>query len=245
MDVAEKTLQLKQDIDEVYEAGKHKEWSDFWDVYQNYGKRTSYYYSFYADNAMGAYGWTDLNFKPKYDIKPTDLNRGFRYAGISDLKKPFEDKGLVFDTSKCTVFDLAFGDMKNLEIVGIIDMSSATSAANTFNNVGSLRTIEEIIPHENLDMSNTFNGCRALNNLRFGGVAGKNTNLSVAPLTVESIISIITHLKDYSGDITNAGKYTLTLKDTCKTLMAEQGGIDDFGGKTYDQYLADIGWNLA
>ena len=61
---------------------------------------------------------------------------------------------------------------------------------------------------------------------------------------LESMKNIFEHLKNYAGT-SNAGACTLTLKDTCKTAMAELGAIPEFGGKTYDAYLTDIGWNLA
>ena len=51
--------------DSVYEKGKEKERSNFWDVFQNKGKLnafSSYQYAF-------SYGhWTDNNYNPKYTI---------------------------------------------------------------------------------------------------------------------------------------------------------------------------------
>jgi hypothetical protein len=37
----------------------------------------------------------------------------------------------------------------------------------------------------------------------------------------------------------------LWLLDNTKTAMANLGAIAEFGGKTYDAYITDIGWNLA
>ena len=142
-------------VNEVYEAGKEKEWSDFWDNFQNKGKRVNYHYAF------GGEAWNEKTWKPKWDIKPYYAVEMFANCAIRDLEQAIKDANIVFDTSK-----------------------------------------------------------------------------------VESMKSVITHLKDYSGT-ENAGKQTLTLKDTCKTLMAEQGEIEELDGKTYDAYIADIGWNLA
>jgi hypothetical protein len=47
----EKVLQLKQDFDEVYDAGKQAEYDAFWDVFQNNGNRTDYARAF-ADGKM-------------------------------------------------------------------------------------------------------------------------------------------------------------------------------------------------
>ena len=40
MDIAEKVLRAKTDLDDVYEAGKKAEYDAFWDEYQDYGNRT-------------------------------------------------------------------------------------------------------------------------------------------------------------------------------------------------------------
>ena len=42
-----KSGELPEKIDEVYEAGKAQGTSDFWELYQNYGKRTNNRNAFY------------------------------------------------------------------------------------------------------------------------------------------------------------------------------------------------------
>jgi hypothetical protein len=72
MDIAEKTLQLKQDFDDVYEAGKKagtvNEWDYdvFWDNLQQKGTRQHY------ANAFSYTGWNDTIYNPKYPITPTN-----------------------------------------------------------------------------------------------------------------------------------------------------------------------------
>ena len=47
MNISEKILQLKQDFDDVYEAGKKDQYNEFWDSYQQNGNRVDYIYGFY------------------------------------------------------------------------------------------------------------------------------------------------------------------------------------------------------
>jgi hypothetical protein len=231
-------------INEVYDKGRNDEWSDFWDAFQDYGKRTNYYYAFYSESTRA---WNDKNFKPKYDIKPTNMSRFMRYSGITNLEEILEKQGVVLDTSKATNMMLAFADMVYLEVLPSIDVSSATDSngsANIFNYDGKLHTIRKLTVAENINMSNSFISCGSLKNIIIDGVLGRNANFSYSPLTVDSVKSIIIHLKNYAGT-ENAGKYTLTLSDVSKTAMSELGAIPEFNNKTYDAYITDIGWNLA
>ena len=73
-----KPSEMPSGLDEVYEAGKKAEHDVFWDVCQNYGNRTDY------SNAFGGQGWRPDNFKPKYDIRPTNGYMMFRAFGFAD-----------------------------------------------------------------------------------------------------------------------------------------------------------------
>lgn len=86
MNIAEKTLQLKTDFDAVYEAGKQKQYDEFWDAYQQCGDRSNYNSSFMGEM------WTDEIYNPKYDIVVTGTNNGtnlFRANSLTNTKKPF------------------------------------------------------------------------------------------------------------------------------------------------------------
>lgn len=117
-------------------------------------------------------------------------------------------------------FTQAFSDCASLARVVGIDFSSATTASKCFTN------------------------CTKLTDITVYGEIPVSISFAQSPLTAVSGISVIAHLKIYS-DTDKAGTCTLTLKDTTKTLLAEQGAIAELDGKTYDQYITDIGWNLA
>ena len=230
-------------VNEVYEAGKTKEWSDFWDVLQVNGTRANYYYGFYSDTA-GA--WNDVNFKPKYDLKPSTIDRFLRYSRITNLKEICEKQGIVFDTSNCTKFGLSFGDCASLEVVPAIDISKATtsnSTLNMFNEDRKLHTIEKLIVSENTLFDSPFKNCTLLSNIIFEGVIGRSISFSASPLTVASMKSIITHLKNYSGT-TDEFKYSLTLTSACKTSLEAEGTTSP-NGNLWTEYVSDLGWNLV
>ena len=108
-----------------YSKGRTDEWSEFWDAFQDYGERTDYYYAF-TSNVNGY--WNDKNFKPKYDMQPTNMNRFMRRNGVTNLEEILEKQGVILDTSKAKTMTLAFGDMWYLEVLPPIDVSSATGS---------------------------------------------------------------------------------------------------------------------
>lgn len=144
-------------------------------------------------------------------------------------------------------------DLKG-NLQGAFNQSSVTDTKVRLLNVTNLyqafrwslvkRIVELNVSEKTTNWAGAFDYAQALSDVTISGELSYSANFSSCPLAVESMKSIITHLKNYAGT-ESAGAYTLTLKDTCKTLMAEQGEIEELGGKTYDAYIADIGWNLA
>lgn len=92
MNIAEKTLQLKQDFDDVYEAGKElgkkSQYDEFWDAYQNNGERKNYNYAFQS------LCWTDETYNPKYPIVASSATNIFvSNTNITDTKVPIDLRG--------------------------------------------------------------------------------------------------------------------------------------------------------
>ena len=123
MSIAEKFEVI---ADEVYEKGKEKERSDFWENFQVNGNRTDYRYAF-AYN-----GWNENNFYPKYDIAPTANYGEYMFAGLSafrdfDLAQRLKDLNVTIDlsglTSSSHEFYLArFGNLPTLDFSGCTTM---------------------------------------------------------------------------------------------------------------------------
>lgn len=104
-------------------AGGGDDWyNTFWDVYQMKGKRTSYI------GAFNYTGWHDSIFCPKYDIIPTNnCSTMFNYSNILDIKGCLESAGVIFDTSKCTIFDSIYNNAKAV-YAPTLNMLKGTSA---------------------------------------------------------------------------------------------------------------------
>jgi hypothetical protein len=137
MNIAEKTLQLKQDFDDVYEAGKKAELDRFWDAYQENGNKTDYGYAFSGT------GWTDETYKTiKYEIGSPKAFAGlYRYNNkVTDTVKGIDCKN---STKLLNVFDGA----EKLKTIRKFKVYSNNTFASVFNNCNSLeeRYIEGVI----------------------------------------------------------------------------------------------------
>lgn len=79
MSIADKLTTIADNQQRVFDAGKTKEWSDFWDLHQSYGKPRSYSNRFYS--------WNAEQYKPKYPIIVVEngsCQNGFAFAAIKD-----------------------------------------------------------------------------------------------------------------------------------------------------------------
>ena len=111
MSISEKVLQLKTDLDEVYQAGVKSEYDRFWDAFQQNGKKQSYAYSFVD--------WYDEAFTPKYDIVPNSggMTQCFYSTKITNLKALLEKQGVKLDTSNVTDMTGMFNMCNSLSLL--------------------------------------------------------------------------------------------------------------------------------
>ena len=84
-----------------------------------------------------------------------------------------------------------------------------------------------------------FRNCDRLKNIKMTGVIGRNIDFSYSPLTVESMKSIISCLKDYSGT-DEADLYKVSFNEDCWNNL-EADSASPTGG-TWQDYVADLGW---
>lgn len=223
--IADKLVQIEENVEKVYNAGKKAEYDAFWDAFQNYGNQINGKY-IYAGR-----GWTVDTFKPKYSVayeSSTNIFQEFGNGKKCDLAEILEKQGVVFDFSKCRNLSTGFYGTSFTRIPKI-DMSCSGAGENSvttiFSNSKVLETIDEFILRDDgiQLLTNAFNECNALKNIKFGGVIGQNLDMHWSPLTADSIRSIMEHLSD-----TSSGK-TLTLSKTAVETAIANGG---FGGDT-------------
>lgn len=211
MDIAEKVLRLKDDFDDVYDAGKKTEYDAFWDAYQNYGTRNNYGYAF-------AY-WGNFEYiRPKYKVVPTYASGVYAMFHTNKAIKKIEAQ--YFDFSQKTTgtglsggYGYTFNSCSNLEEIEDIGLIAQNTYSNAFAYCTVLHTIAKLGCDENTAFDNTFRNCYALRNITIDGVIGQNGfNVSASTyLTHDSLMSIIDHLADKSGTGTT---WTITLGST-------------------------------
>lgn len=191
------------------EAGKTAEWNEFWDNHQRKGNTTTY---------TGAFsGWKTANFKPKYDIIPITCNRIFTNFGYwdqpFDLQQLVEKAGIKLDFSKSQNMGYAF-NMCNAKRLGVIDLSSASTAEFMCAYAAKLETIDEIILSEEkfCKLNGAFNGATALKNIKITGKIMGQSGIIFEDslfLTHDSLISIFNALD--GSHLAEGRNYTLSL----------------------------------
>lgn len=245
MSIADKLIQIAENEQKVFDAGKKAEYDHFWDVFQQNGERTNYDSAFYGFRSSG-------NFYPKYDITPTgNANRMMQYFGISDsepidLAARLEECGVKLDTSKATNLLQAFYWRLGVTRLPEISLVSATNTSLVITNNLLLRTIDKVIFSDDGNQpsaSSCLSANEKLVNVTVEGVIGKSINLAQShSLSAESAISIIEHLKNYKG---TDEEYTqkLTLSSYAWDRLEAHSTAPD--GSTWREYVKNaLGWSV-
>ncbi len=226
-------------LDEGYKAGQKAEYDRFWDAYQDNGNRVNYSFAF------GNNYWNNETFKPKYNIKPTAFENGFKYFGfVGDVADYLEKLGVTFSFENFNAYTAtqAFRDVPYVTRWFTLDFSGMTSANYMFYNSPALETIDKIIlPEEKaVTFTETFTQCPALKNISFEGKIMNTISFAPCPLSVESMENIINHLYDFSG--TNPYSHTLTFSEECWERLESEGSTPPMGSGWRD-YVDILGWN--
>lgn len=221
MSIAEKLKTIAENTPKVYASGYSKGTaegysqaeSDFWDAFQQNGNRTFYEYGF-CNTAFEP-------LRPKHKVVPTSrVICMFEY-----LKKTKVIGKAYFDLSKCQITTQSAGtggyyatfrgnEYSSLEVIEDIGMQPG-GYYQTFRYQQKLRTIEVLRVLENTKFDSAFYQCGSLENLTIEGTIGQN-NFNVSwstKLSHDSLMSIITALKDYSTD-TSGTQWVVTLGTT-------------------------------
>ena len=212
-----KSGELASKVNEVYEAGKKAEYDTFWDTYQN-KNGGQYGYAFYGN------GWRKEIFRPKHDMYPTSAGYMFAYQNDPqivpyDLVEHLADLGVTLSFENCTNVTNIFNYNYSFSRIGVMDCSKVTSLSNCFNNCKNLITIDKLIfPTGTGSYTGAFNFANSLKNLTVEGEIKNDLSVKYSPLTVESMNSIISCLKDYSG---TTSTHTLTLKADRQNMLTD------------------------
>lgn len=221
MSIADKVLQLKQDFDDVYEAGKQagggsSDDSKFWDMITDCGNKTTYPYAFYYCRLADSNG--NILFTPKRDIRPTTAGSMFEGAkGSIDLQAQFEKEGKVLDFSNCTAINRCFY-LSEIERIGVLDVTRSQNISALLGFCKNLYKVDEIVFSKDItyNVANMFLGCESLTDITASGeLATSGLNLSDCPLTRTSKLSFLNILEPTTTTktITFGAGETLTNED--------------------------------
>lgn len=231
MSIAEKLNYVAENIKKVYDAGYAQSESDFWDNFQNKGKRTNYYRAFSR--------WMTEFIRPKYKVTATDETDYF-FSDCTNLKTVEKE---YFDFSNMKANFVAYkgpayamyNRCNNLELAQDLNIPGTVSYSYTFAFCQKLKTIEIIRTSKESYFSDGFHQCYALENVTFEGVIGQDINISYSTkLSRESLMNIINCLYDYASDGDTAiHKLNLGSANLDKLSDDEQ------------QIATDKGWTLS
>ena len=234
MTIAEKIFRAKTDYDEVYEAGKQAEWSDFWDTFQDYGKRTEY-----TSRVFGENYWNDETFKPKYDLVLSLCSAMFQRSNIINLAEILAERNITLDTSKSSSH-LQMYQGANTKHIPVTDLSNSSNVNYTFGSNCKAETIDKLIVSETTPFATTTFS-PYLKHITFEGVIGVDISFQNSSLTAESAKDVIMHLKDYSG---TDKEFTckVTFSSETKELLEAEGNTAP-NGMAWLEYAQAKGWN--
>lgn len=212
-DIAAKLTAVADNIPKVYEAGKKSEYDRFWDAFQDYGKKFNY------DQAFGYGNWSDDSYNPKYPLIFESPESG---AATSIAGRQ------------------AFYSAANITDIKVPIYAKNTRLATTFSGCTNLKTIPLLRVENVVDYTNAFNKCASLENITFEGEIAKSLSFDASPLSVASMKSVISCLKNLTGT-SAAGVNKISFNEACWTKLEADSTAPD--GGTWRNYVENtLGW---
>ena len=239
MSVESKLLTIAENEQKVYDAGKKAQYDEFWDEFQQKGNRADYYMAFAG---LGHTCWNEKTFNPKYTFRPKQLQYMFYNPKLPDVYPVLERNGITIDVSGVLNATYGFQDAALTTRFPPLKFSNSINTyLGLFKGCVSLETIDYLYISDGKSLQDTFLNCHSLKNIEIGGVINySDVNFQWSPLSLESMKSIITHLKDLTGSA-NEGKYKLTFSQDCWRVLDNDGMTSPNGNKWRD-YVTDLGW---
>lgn len=231
-----KSGELASGVNEVYEAGKKAEYDEFWDEFMPEDLNIPYIF------AGG--GWCKDNFKPPRDFS---ITQGIFYQhnysnnkGNYDLAAHLEELGIKITKTLNTRDAFNFARFTRIPELDLTTSTANKLTSSTFNGMYYLYTIDKLTVEQDREYQGTFTRCDALKNITFDGVIGRNISFSYSPLSVESMKSVIMHLKDYSGTDSEF-TYKVTFSSACLTALEAEGATAEYNGEacTWTELITD------
>lgn len=209
---------------------------EFWGAITQRGARKTY--------ASAFANWDMPYIRPTYKIIPTsNTSQMFIRSSIKKLESAYFDLSQIERAATdATSYYYTCYNCTELEEIEDIGISPDFSFTYTFANCKKLHTIAKITLGENDKMNNVFTQCNNLKNIRIEGTIGQSVSFAWSPLTVESMKSIISCLKNYSGTDKD-GTYTISFSSACWASLGADSTAPD--GNTWKDYVKyTLGWAI-
>lgn len=229
MNIAEKVLRAKTDLDDVYEAGKKAEYDEFWDSFKD---------DWQVMYRFAGHAWNDKTFYPKYDIVVGGFNCTgiFQLNNVSNLKQRFLECNVKLDLSKGVNFLNGFRYSKTVELPEI-DLTSSGIVETTFADMSNLKSIDKVTFKDGVKFSNTFLNTPNLEEIRIGGtISGSGFDIHYSTmLSADSLKSIINALSATTTGL------TITLPNTAQSNYEKVYGSGSWATLT----ATKSNWSIA
>jgi len=219
-------------VGEVYEKGKQAEYEHFWD---NVPKGLDRY-------SFAGASWNVHTFCPNKRLTPRSGHPQYCFAWHNKHGEPYDmvehlaKYGGSLDLSAAQNGDFLFYQA-NISRLPALNMAKFAKYNNTFQGCGNLVTIDSLTISPTAVFTNTFTGCTSLENIKIEGEIGNSVNFQDCPLSVESMLSIIFHLKEiHEFESDEAYAYSLYFSEDCwERLQAADPpeGNSDLEWKSY------------
>ena len=234
MTIAEKLQLIARNVQKVFDSGRKAERDEFWEVYLNSGKRTTYDYGFYR--------WGADIFYPNHNIECV-ANPTFAFAYLNnpkttefDLSLRLKECNVILDVSRVTTGLNYMFFYANTESIPELDAKGCTTFANTFA-YSSVKTIEKLILNNsgNQTFQNTFLNTTYLRDIEIEGSIGNNIDFkSCINLSTESLRSILKALS------TNGSGKAITFATASQAIIES-----DTECIQYATAAKSAGWTIA
>lgn len=213
------------------EDGKQEAYDTFWDAAQNNGELMEYTYAFYNSSL-----WNEITFKPKYPLRP----KMAAYMFYSNKRIPLLP--VEADFSQCGNMSYCFCSTRfqQLPVIDMRKVASTITQQSVFYGCENLTSIEKIYLHGG-NYGDSFEKLTSLVEIRTEGEFVSSLNFQWSPLSVMSMKSIISCLKNFTGTDKKFA-YTLTFSDECWAALEADSTAPD-GGTWKDYVTYTLCWN--
>ena len=231
MSIAEK---FETVADRVYEKGQQNAMDDFIRRFTNNGARTNYCYAFCSTDFSGF----------TIEATPKRIGNMFSYYEGETIPEGIDCSNAEVTGTSSTNSLANLCAYSKLKYFPDINIPAGHYWYASFRDCTELEEIEVIRMCEGSGASTNvlFLNCKSLKKIKFEGVIPISIGFADSPLTVESMKSVISCLKNYSGT-SNEYKYTITLSSNCKTALEAEGTTSP-NGNLWSEYIDDLGWTL-